>query len=379
MRKRWKGFVAAVLGVAVLALAGGGAAPVRAAESSQGEVQQATNLRWTANGQGIFTNPNSCTVLPIAHVTAPDGTIRQYYDRTYSEAGDVTMDLYHLIDQSGTYTFTVDICQLNADGTIGSVAGGNTVSADFVYTRPGVQLPKPEVSVSAGGVVSASLPKDSQDTYTLGTDYGFNYELIIKKDGVPYIVGQQGIDSTVLNFGSRMKSDQTYYVSVRTLSRDITKYVDSDWTDLIQVPTAENQSWHPTTPDEIKRYSLSVSGAVEYTADPGNAYDIIVENSVQGEKCFDSFEAVLGDHMIGRTYNIYPSVGRIYSMDSKARITLTVPGELQADNREFKMICVTENGLPVVLEDLDTEPNTVTFETDTYYAFALIYKDAVTK
>lgn len=51
--------------------------------------------------------------------------------------------------------------------------------------------------------------------------------------------------------------------------------------------------------------------------------------------------------------------------------------ELQAPNREYKMICVTKGGIPVILDDLDANPNTITFETDTYYAFALIYKDAV--
>ena len=40
------------------------------------------------------------------------------------------------------------------------------------------------------------------------------------------------------------------------------------------------------------------------------------------------------------------------------------------------MICVTEKGRPIILNDLDTNLQTITFETDTYYAFALIYKDA---
>lgn len=39
------------------------------------------------------------------------------------------------------------------------------------------------------------------------------------------------------------------------------------------------------------------------------------------------------------------------------------------------MICVTQKGLPVVLNDLDKKMDTITFETNTFYAFALIYKD----
>ncbi len=64
-------------------------------------------------------------------------------------------------------------------------------------------------------------------------------------------------------------------------------------------------------------------------------------------------------------------------MDSAAKITLSIPKALQADNRDYKMICVSKDGQPIVLDDLDLNPDTITFETDSYYAFALVYKDVV--
>lgn len=133
--------------------------------------------------------------------------------------------------------------------------------------------------------------------------------------------------------------------------------------------------WKPTTPDEIKRYSVVGKEKPVFTVNAADSYNVTVINAMQGKLCFDSFEAVLGDHTIGRTYNILPSGKMVYTMDKKARITLNIPKDLQKDNRTFKMICVTQKGLPVVLNDLDTDPNTITFETDTYYAFALVYKD----
>ena len=136
-------------------------------------------------------------------------------------------------------------------------------------------------------------------------------------------------------------------------------------------------SWKPTTPDEVKRYAVMGKEKVEYVADAANAYPVIITNAMQGKLCFDSFEAVLGDYTIGRTYNIYPSKNTVYKMDSAAKITLAIPKALQTDDREYKMICVTEKGLAIVLDDLDMNPETITFETDSYYAFALIYKDAV--
>ena len=139
-----------------------------------------------------------------------------------------------------------------------------------------------------------------------------------------------------------------------------------------------DNSWKPTTPDEIKRYSFYSREKVNYTMDVTNAYPVTITNAMQGELCFASFEAVLGDYTMGRTYNIFPSTNgkAVYKMPTAAKITLTIPNGLQKANREYKMICVTEKGLPIVLDDIDTNPNTITFSTDSYYAFALIYKDA---
>ena len=132
--------------------------------------------------------------------------------------------------------------------------------------------------------------------------------------------------------------------------------------------------WTPTTPDEKKRYALMGKEPVEYIPAVTNSYDLTVRNSMQGPKCVDSFEAVLGDYTIGRTYSIYPVKNKVSSMDQAAKLTLTIPKALRTDGRTFKMICVTEDGTPYILNDLDKDPNTITFETNKFYAFALIYK-----
>lgn len=134
--------------------------------------------------------------------------------------------------------------------------------------------------------------------------------------------------------------------------------------------------WQPTTPDEIKRYSVFGKEKVSYSVDTKNTYPVTVLNVMHGKLCFDSFEAALGDYTIGRTYNILPTDKAIYKMDSKAKITLDIPKTLLKNGREYKMICVTQNGQPIVLNDLDKKLDTITFETDSYYAFALVYKNA---
>lgn len=97
---------------------------------------------------------------------------------------------------------------------------------------------------------------------------------------------------------------------------------------------------------------------------------------MQGEKCFEVFQNAAGGYTIARTYNIYP-LGSMtkYSTDEKVTVSLTIPEILRKEKREFKMICVTQNGIPIIFNDQDKNPDTVTFSTDKFYAFALVYRD----
>ena len=132
--------------------------------------------------------------------------------------------------------------------------------------------------------------------------------------------------------------------------------------------------WKPTTPDEIKRYGFVGKEEVQYTLPEENVYPIDVENAMQGPMCFQAFAFVLGDYTIGRTYNIYAVSDTTYSTEQEVQITLEIPSALYKKDREYKMICVTEGGQPIVYDDLDNDPGTITIKTDKFFAYALIYK-----
>ncbi len=134
------------------------------------------------------------------------------------------------------------------------------------------------------------------------------------------------------------------------------------------------ETWKPTTPEDKKRYACMGREAVQYTPSKENSYPVAIENAIQGPMCFKSFEAVLGDYTIGRTYNIYPPSRNTYSMDKEIEITLKIPSAIYRQNRDYKMICVTKGGRPIVYNDTDNNPETITIKTDKFYAFALIYK-----
>lgn len=134
------------------------------------------------------------------------------------------------------------------------------------------------------------------------------------------------------------------------------------------------ETWKPASSDERRRYACLGKENIRYTSAKDNAYQVTIENAMQGPMCFQSFEAVLGDYTIGRTYNIYPPSGTAYSMDEKVEITLKIPAAVYKKNREYKMICVTKGGQPFIYNDLDSDPTTITIETNKFYAYALIYR-----
>lgn len=134
------------------------------------------------------------------------------------------------------------------------------------------------------------------------------------------------------------------------------------------------ETWKPITLEEKKRYDCMGKEAVRYIPSKDNDFQITVENAMQGFMCFKSFEAVLEDYTIGRTYNIYALSDNIYSTDKEIQVTIKIPSAIFKENREYKMICVTEGGQPFIYNDLDKDPETVTIKTNKFYAYALIYR-----
>ncbi|MDE7286285.1 MAG: leucine-rich repeat domain-containing protein, partial [Lachnospiraceae bacterium] len=134
------------------------------------------------------------------------------------------------------------------------------------------------------------------------------------------------------------------------------------------------ETWKPATPDEIRRYACMGKEAVQYTLSKDNAYQIAIDNAMQGPMCFKSFEAILGDYTIGRTYNIYSLSDTAYSMDKEIQFTIEIPSAIYKEDREYRMICVTKDGQPIIYNDTDNNPETITIKTNKFYAYALIYK-----
>lgn len=322
------------------------------------------------------------------------------------KGAEAELFLFHVIQDSGKYKF--DVTTLDMDGKPVAQAFSN----EWEYTKPGMQLPKiqdQDMSWEEDGTFSCKIPDDPNFLQFVFVVRDAGGKMVGTQFGSPVV--DYTIENGVMYFNMNEYLKEAYgaaagkgfYVFVQATSKDMNVCIDSEWSGahmFANEPVPDHSSssgssssgsgngdsskeevkvWKPTTPDETKRYGAYSREKVEFSADGKNAYGVTVQNAMQGKLCYDSFESVLDGYTIGRTYNIFPAGQAVYKMDSKAKITLQVPGTLQAANREYRMICVTENGTPVILKDLDKDPSTITFETNVYYAFALVYKDAAAK
>lgn len=377
------------------------------------QLKPAEGLTWDSKTKGFayFLNPNKSGVVYKVQLYRDGEAIRQP-ETYFCEKYEKYIDLFYFegyIVESGSYVF--EVASINTE--TGEVIGTSS-SNPYEYTKPEKQLPAPTNGAwSEAGVFSCDWePANTDDTVSFRvthqgnmlTPFGSNY---VESLGIKITKDNGYIEFNLNEYLSKcynLTPANGDSIEVQAVSQNIEEYTNSAWSEKIAFQggsssTESNSSsdssssssensgssesvkqWEPVTPDEIKRYAVYSREKVVYTADAANAYAVVINNAMQGSLCFDSFEAVLGDYTIGRTYNIIPSGKTVYRMDSKARITLNIPKSLQAEGRDYKMICVTENGQPVMLDDLDSNPSTITFETDTYYAFALVYRNvAVTE
>ncbi len=368
----------------------------------------ADDLQWDYSGQpgsALFTIPNEkgtafyqVDVWRNGEYFGP-ATNEKYSDKEKGEKAYVFA--FHGLSLGGSGVYKLQVTTFDLDGKI---VGKSPFTNEWDYTEPDKSLSIPRnVSWSKDGVFSCEREADDnfgQYEFSVrdanGNNVGWNFGSPILKGKYDYKETENGVTFNLTKYlaDKNVTPENGYHVFVRATSNNAIECKDSEWSSAAMFGNepyqggnethsgssdskteVEVKEWKPITPDEVKRYGAYSKEAVSYTANEKNAYPVIIKNAMQGKLCYDVFESVQGDYTIGRTYNILPNGKAVYKMDTKAQITLTIPKALQAEGRVFRMICVTENGIPTVLKDLDSNPETITFETDAFYAFALVYKD----
>ena len=103
---------------------------------------------------------------------------------------------------------------------------------------------------------------------------------------------------------------------------------------------------------------------------------------MQGPLCIAAMKnAMQQDEKIAYTYNIKyiagGSVNRtVYQIDKPIEISMEMPKELLKEGRTFSILCVSENGITFRIPATVDKDGNLTFTTQYFYAYAIIYQDA---
>lgn len=137
---------------------------------------------------------------------------------------------------------------------------------------------------------------------------------------------------------------------------------------------AELEAAVPLTDDEKAAYKAGADVAV--------ALNVVKADGISdADKAL--IEAVVDGKIVGMHLDITMTkkVGdadavKLTELNEAVTVTLTVPAELLKDDRTYTVVRVHDGKAEILETAFDAQANTLTFETDRFSAYALIYKDA---
>lgn len=367
-------------------------------EESVSAENKPIDLKWNPDKPGSFSfNKNNTEGTEVIAYLYKDG-MRQFGQTSgrFAFENICESDFSKDIEESGDYTFRVHVVSTHEDFFEDDKGIISDYSDVFHYIKPEQKIDAPIISwdeTKPGRVIWSDVQHAQSYKVSISND-GFNTAWVVNGE---FFINEH-------DFSSVMESNTMYESMARAYSDNINLYTHSDYSEPVKyffvrtdyntnnnendVQTTINNSssnnsnecnielWEPTTEEEKVRYECTGKEKVQYTLQINQPFNINIQNAMQGEKCFEVFKNVANDYTIARTYNIFPlTETQKYATDEKVTISLIIPEILRSENREFKMICVSQYGIPYIFEDQDKDANTITISTDKFYAYALIYKD----
>lgn len=149
-----------------------------------------------------------------------------------------------------------------------------------------------------------------------------------------------------------------------------------------------NSNWQPTTSEELESatYRSSTPPSYIWKWEDGGLINYKIVNEMQGTSYITKIKSMIMEEgsgvtgwQIANTYNFYvddfTKTKPIYSTEKKAMISLMIPEGMRKPNRNFVLVCIGKDGESYIYKDLDKDNNTITIETNQFYAYTLLYKD----
>ena len=114
-----------------------------------------------------------------------------------------------------------------------------------------------------------------------------------------------------------------------------------------------------------------------YTVLDAQGHSVQFYHHTQGPLCDAAFKYAQGnDWLVTDYFNLtVDNSFATYELPTPIKIQVTIPDDLIAVNRHWRMVCVSKNGAIYSFEDEDANDSTITFSPNRFYAYAMCYND----
>ena len=198
------------------------------------------------------------------------------------------------------------------------------------------------------------------------TKYVYNNDATLESDGT---------ETAVCDNGCGAKDTRTAEGTKLVEPGDVNTDVETEGgAPATALPAADAKALEEEVLTEEDKAAVEKGEEVEIVLAVSGANDTVSESDVKAA------EEAAGDYTVAEYLDIELSkkIGAtetdIHELKNPITLVITVPEALRATGREFAVVRVHE-GKASVLSDLDSDPNTVTFKTDRFSTYALMYLD----
>lgn len=305
------------------------------------------------SGTGAFSyvssNPSVLSVDPATGLVTVKAagnaiiTVTKAGDATYNAAvKDISFAVAKKTLSVSVSTFSV-VCGQSIPTPAVVVTG--FAAGESAATVTGFAAPTASLSSGSTGVPATNVPLAV--TFTGGNptnNYSFSYQNSTTLNVLPGVSGNVSVLPAVI-------SDDAPSISLQSSSADVGRSALTS-ADQAQVAAGSDISIY------LKVKKIDAAQADQH----------VVSSALGGR--------TLGQYLeVSLIKNINGTESNITQTSSPLRITFAIPDDLLASGRMFSIIRV-HDGVAATLFDLDSNPNTITVETDRFSTYAIVYTAA---
>lgn len=332
-----------------------------------------------------FMKQNATTYILSSNVNTKDGTISPEGDFVVPQGTNAT---YTITPKAGFQIADVKVDNVSVGAvnsyTFSNVSATHTITAYFSkkpeapeHNENHQDTVKPDVDNKKSS--SDNVQVDGSDDYSRNTaDYDLDYETgILQKynltDSEAIALIRSGNGSELFE---EALADGTFEISIFYEIGDETNFVQDIANADVAIPNIREVLREVFTDDDLLAilhsqrvvFSINLFSNSDYVSEEDKA--MLNSALTSGMELSDYFDISILKTIDGETTNIT-------SLSTPMTFVIKLPDEMKGDGRRYYVLSTNGYGDTRIIADEDSNPDTITFSTDTFDSFALAHTSPI--